>query len=843
MNGSSPALSQFETPFADIPVIKENETTSEPKGNFYSNYMMEVDSPFSRTYETTSAANTVSVAGEEYVQLLGELNDKDFENVMYELAAEMEDSWMGKISNEVAMGSNYIPFATQNAREYLSPVLREAEAMIEKAAEHFSGNNLADHSESEVESFFESMEFNHSSFTPAQEQFLGGVFNKIKNVVKKGVDLAKKGINAVGKLLPINQILKKIKGLIKPLLDKVLKFAIGKLPKNLQPHAQTLAHKFLNLETGIQEAAVSYEANFELESLQTEFDNHIAHLVFSPTESEAESLVADFEMSYETLERSNNYETGYSDNQPSLNVARQQFISELKSLQSGESPAPAIERFLPAAILALQPIIKVAITIIGRQRVIDFLAGLLAKLVEKYVPENVAKPLASSIIDVGMSAIGFETYELQKSDIAYEAIANTIQETIQNMGELNEASLNNSEDLTMQLLEAFEVAAANNFPSQYIREELRPSKQKALWVLMPRVGPAHFYKKYTHVFDISIDPQTANSVKTFRGLPLANFLRDKYGLDTNKPVKAKVHLYEATKNTTLPRISRYETLPGMNARQPKSWIQLQPLTKEASALLLKEPALGKDSTNQNLNNRHRTIAGQRFYYLEIDGARLRIPPVNRSRHGHVHAGAPGSNTESHSGDIQAVLNFVKSEIGINYYFSEEDAKNVVEKLNRNDFLGAAQAIRNAVKKVLNEMLLKNVTSKVKIIHEAIPELYLEHVADKEEQFAPLDLLGKVVGKDVIGKLIEQLVESVANKAYEAIAAFFKSRAAEFKSAQAEPQDGVTVKLFWKNIQGMGAIRTLINSLKGNLSIPNLSDLSLPKLTAPDIKILADKKFD
>ncbi|MBL0133789.1 MAG: hypothetical protein IPP79_07190 [Chitinophagaceae bacterium] len=84
------------------------KTTSEPKGNFYSNYMMEVDSPFSRTYETTSAANTVSVAGEEYVQLLGELNDKDFENVMYELAAEMEDSWMGKISNEVAMGSNYI---------------------------------------------------------------------------------------------------------------------------------------------------------------------------------------------------------------------------------------------------------------------------------------------------------------------------------------------------------------------------------------------------------------------------------------------------------------------------------------------------------------------------------------------------------------------------------------------------------------------------------------------------------------------------------------------------------------------------------------------------------------
>ncbi|MBL0133786.1 MAG: hypothetical protein IPP79_07175 [Chitinophagaceae bacterium] len=63
---------------------------------------------------------------------------------------------------------------------------------------------------------------------------------------------------------------------------------------------------------------------------------------------------------------------------------------------------------------------------------------------------------------------------------------------------------------------------------------------------MPRVGPAHFYKKYTRIRYQQLDLQTANSVKTFRGLPLANFLRDKYGLDTNKPVKAKVHLYGQT---------------------------------------------------------------------------------------------------------------------------------------------------------------------------------------------------------------------------------------------------------------------------------------------------------
>ena len=112
--------------------------------------------------------------------------------------------------------------------------------------------------------------------------------------------------------------------------------------------------------------------------------------------------------------------------------------------------------------------------------------------------------------------------------------------------------------------------------SQYIKEELRPTKQKALWIKMPRTTPVKYYKKYTHPYEITIDPQTASSVKIFRGLPLANFLRDKYGLDTSKPIKAKVFLYEAIRGTRLTMISRYENLPGLNARQPKAWIQLLP---------------------------------------------------------------------------------------------------------------------------------------------------------------------------------------------------------------------------------------------------------------------------
>lgn len=851
-NGINAELAMFETPFADVPISKETPTGNESAEPSYSNFGTDFESPFSRTYETNGDGHQVSQNSEEFVQLLGELDDPQFSNTLYELASEIEDTWLPKLSSEMAMGENYIPFTTQNAREYIQPFVNEVENTIERVAQHFSGNNLADHSDAEIEAFFSELGSSNISFTPAQEQLFGGVLGKIKSVVKKGVDLAKKGISAVGKIMPIGIVLNKIKALINPLLEKVLKFAIGKLPKNLQPHAQTLAKKFLNLETTItfEASGPDISSTGELDAIQTELDNYIAQLVFSPDEPETENLLINYEFSTEALERNNSYETGGL-NSASLDVARQQFINELKDLQDGESPAPAIERFLPVAIMALRPVVKMAISLIGRQKVINFLAGVLAKLVGKYVPETVAKPLAAKIIDVGMASIGFETYEMNKPDLAYEAIASTIEETVQNMGDLNETDLNDNEALTMHLLEAFETAAANNFPSEYIREDLRRSEKNALWVLKPRNGPKNFYKKFTHVFNITITPQASSAVTTFRKLPLADFLRDKLGLDPTKPIQAKVHLYEALGGTMLSKISKVENLPGLNATQPYSWVQFHPLTRQAASLLLKEPALGKKMDGKFLSRRHRTAIGQRFYYLEIPGARLKIiSKGNTNQKNQQGDRRTGSIAVPNSGDAQAVINFIKSEIRFNYYFSEESSLSVVEKLNKNDFLGAALFIRQSVRNVLNGILLKNVSNKVKIIHEAVPEMYLERMNEQPDEFSRDDVTNAIrggfglgAGKAVLTKIVEKLTDNLSERAYQALADFFKSRAAEFKQAQAQPQDGVTVKIVWNNISGMSAIRAVINAIRGNLSVVDLGKLSIPTISNPEIKIVADKKFD
>jgi polyhydroxyalkanoate synthesis regulator protein len=147
------------------------------------------------------------------------------------------------------------------------------------------------------------------------------------------------------------------------------------------------------------------------------------------------------------------------------------------------------------------------------------------------------------------------------------------------------------------------------------------------------------------------------------------------------------------------------------------------------------------------------------------------------------------------------------------------------------------------------MLKNNVGNKVKIIHEAMPEMFLENYTDQQEQFSfgnVTKAIGNIslnTGKELLTKLVEKLINKLSALANDAIANYFKSRAAEFKQAQAEPQDGITVQIIWMNIQGMASVKAVINAIRGNLSIPNLADLSLPNIPTPEVKISAGKKFE
>ena len=477
-NQYSSELYTYETPFADEVEQKTGENVNENKDYDIATaqYSGEFESPFLNTYENLSNAVPGSNAyAPEYVGLLAELEDSELENYLYNLAGELEDVLGNKISNEFAMGEAAVPYITQQANEYFSPLALEAETAIDKINEHYSNRTFNDLNELEMENFFNSLINEQHNLTPAQEQFFGSIIKKAKNVVKKGIEIAKQGAKLAGKFLPLGIILNKLKGLIKPLLGRVLKFATGKLPKNLQPYALSLAKKFLNLETVPLTGYTGQDNNEtpssgDLKGVSSEFDHMITNLVYAETEEEANIAVSNYTapQEFNVLEQETQ---SYGIGNQNLDTARAQLITDLKNLKQGESSAPALERFLPVAMMALKPVIRMALNALGRKKIIDFLAGFLAKLLDKYVPQQVAQPLAASIINAGLNVIGFETYERTNSDVAYEALVNTVEEVVNNLNAINENTLNNNESLAQHVFESFE----NSVPLFFNSSSLRPN--------------------------------------------------------------------------------------------------------------------------------------------------------------------------------------------------------------------------------------------------------------------------------------------------------------------------------------------------------------------------------
>ena len=102
------------------------------------------------------------------------------------------------------------------------------------------------------------------------------------------------------------------------------------------------------------------------------------------------------------------------------------------------------------------------------------------------------------------------------------------------------------------------------------------------------------YKKYTTVFTIVISPADGQNQLLHSGIcPCRTFYATSWDWILSKPVQARVHLFETIAGTKLSQISKHENLPGFGPSQPYSWIQLHPLSKHASALLINEPASGK----------------------------------------------------------------------------------------------------------------------------------------------------------------------------------------------------------------------------------------------------------
>ncbi|MGH7335541.1 MAG: hypothetical protein ACREKS_22905, partial [Candidatus Rokuibacteriota bacterium] len=623
------AVGHSSTPFLDFKSFVAEEAEA-PESEFRS--PPTARSPFLSVYELEDGESAVDgPTREAYSTLVNELYDEEFDEALFELLTDARSLHQDHLTSGHSQSE-----ADRLVTQRFSQLARESEAMVDAMAREFGRRDETGIVEREIETFLE--QYSPSvPVDPAFENFFGKLFKKIGKAVKKVAGKAWQGIETLG----LGPILGQIKALIKPLLDRVLQKAIGKLPEAVQPVAQKLAEKlgFARPKSAepvagaVSDSAgatgdspappesvgspVQAAAGSDPTTMQKEFDEQIAGALLAQDEVELTMEVA-------------RLRSGSSAAAPpvfaNLDDARDRFIHELDHLKAGESPEPYVQNFLPAVL----PALRLGMRLIGRPRVINFLAPLLARLIAKLIGPEQAPALSRAIVDAGLKLLNLEMSEQEKSGLAASAVAATVEETVNRVASLPDHILDNQELLEGFALEAFEQAAAANLPAVLSeatyrqRPELLEAGLNAAWLLMPLRGRKR-YKRCTRVFKVRITPHMAEEVESFEGVPLSDYLQDQLGLPEGAEVEAEVHLYEALPGTTVADIARSETeTPGLGAADEAAVSQLHPLTQEAASSLLGKPGLGRRSPFAS--NPWNVAAGQRLFHLVIPGRRpLTVP--------------------------------------------------------------------------------------------------------------------------------------------------------------------------------------------------------------------------
>ena len=784
----------------------ENGAVSQyvPFTPFQESYAFEPESPSAAAFET---APIVTPFVSEYAGVepeapqAGELRD-----LLFELYDEQFDEVLGELAHEAweAVTQRTEPFGevgtTQSAEQFLQewsePVRQAAETMLENMSQAASEHDLGSMSESEVDRFFEQFEPRDTGLEAHFENFLSGLWNKAKSFARKALDVAKKGLT----MIPgIGLLIGKLKALVMPILNRVLRIAIDKLPTTLQPLARQLAQRVLGVPAKETEAEFeAAPAAPDMSAVQRQFDFEAAALLFSADEAEQETVVQE---AVSASEREDAPAVAQ------LHDARARLVDQL---EAGVDPEQAMEQFIPA-VMAVLPIARTVIGVIGRQRVVGMLAKILAGFVQRYIPKEQATQLSSAIVDAGLRMLSLEApvgAEANGPQVGYEAVAQAVEDTVRRVSELDETVFEEPAQLEAAVTDAFHSAAAENFPPQMLLPEVQEASHPATWVVMPRGRRRrkHYYKKYTHVFDVEITPQLAESVTTFGGTKLAAVLKDQLGVVP--PVRARVHLYQAIPGTTLRRIAALErTIPGLG--KGAAAIQLQPLTVEAAGALLQHPKLGRNVPGSYLSARGAVAIGQRFYYLEIAGARPIPTPTG--------AGAPAVRRTT---TVNVTLDFPKDEFRVFLYFGESDAQQAAAAIRKQDLTSVLVLTKRVADAGVSVALSGDIKRHVKILSEAPQE----------------EIFGAAL-KELADSVKRLLIKKVEAWVGTAVAQYMKGSAGEFVAATEDPADGATIVVTIGSPPGAPIVRKLLGGeMVGGAMLAGLDKLFVgqPKLSAKTV---------
>jgi hypothetical protein len=796
---------KHRTPFLDVSSFAADEAeTVEYEETLLASTDYEVNTPFRSEFRLETQENMVTPEAEEFVSFLDELYDREFDEAVFQLVNEAADLYAARFEGEFMGEAAQQMEVKRMLEEHFSPLVYEIETLLETVSEDIEQKDLDTMSEAELDAFMDQYKPNRQ-LSPNFENLWGWVKKKAKKAIKKGIKWAKKKAKGVAKRL-LKAAMKKLKKYAKPWMEKIIKFAINKLPAKYRPIATILA-KRLGLKKEVEEdESIEEEAEIssDVTGFQQEFDMLLAGFLFAESEAEQELMLA---------ETSTAVEQETDDRLNRLDQAREHFVDGLGRLKEGESAAHLVENFIPAIL----PMVKLGLKFYGRPKLVKFLAKFVARLIKRWVGPKYTAPLSRAIVDLGLRLINLEATPEDEQRAAGEVVATTVEETVRRVAALPDHVLDNEELLEGYALEAFESAAAAYLPPvlpekvYHNRPNLRESSStKGTWLLRPS-GRRKFYKKFTGMSEVEIGPHMAQEIKTWGGVPLAFFLQDRLSIPAGKAVNARVHLFEAIPGTWLSRIAKYENhVTGLGTTAKSAWSQIHPLTPAAAAVLLREPGLGRSVKPRYLVNPLNVRVGQRFYFLEIpaESAAYTAPTASPT--------AVGRCCSTH-----LIMDFPGQRLQVKLFLGEAEAQEIAVNLRSQVPLGT----------VLSRLKASAAAGLQSALNMGIGMYHQVSIIHGRTASAPVsaDAL-KWVPPVVLERLTGKLTGWIEYNLYQ----FLKQQARDFIAAAQDPAIGITIRLEFYNPPGFSLLRRYLageavamRDLRFDESMPEARILIMP----------------
>jgi hypothetical protein len=797
MNGGSVSWTP-ETPFLSDP--HGGGATVRPASETQS---FALESPFLSEFSADGSPGARTPQAVAFAELLETLRDEEFDSALAGVAEEAaavaeETFYEGEEPGQQRLRQQ------QTAAFYLDGVASRAEAALERLAAETEGKDLSGMNEDSLGEYLEGFTPADSGASPVAEEFIKKLFKKATKAVSGAVKLAKRGLKVVGSMLPHTWILKKLIGMVRPMLTRVLRLAIDKLPVSIQPLARQLAGKFLGTQAPDAGTAGTQPSEPAEPTEPAATDP-------SAVASEVDTMIAGYTVEGEDFDRRISMEALLEDRQSSgsrsalsdLDHARTVFAARLSQMDQGEDPTPAVEQFVPAILGAL----KLGVRIIGRPKIVRFLAGHVAGLIRPHLgPEN-ANKLSNALVDAGLKLVQLEGESVDggMQRVASETIASTIEDTVSRLVQtLPTEEWESNTLLEAYARESFEQAAAANFPDDTVRGELHEAGEvKGVWS-RPR---GRRYKKYSRIPSVVLTPQIAKAIPSFRGVPLHAILRDRFGIVG--PIRVNVHLYEAVAGTTPGAITRGEgaanggalgsatppiggappTVPGSAptsgtpsgatsaGSDPATTSELHPLTEATAGLLLREPGLGRNVDEGFLESPNALAVGQRLYRLSVEGQR-------------GVAARQGRRTRR----LRARVDLARGEVRVLIYLSEATAQEIAQALRRKAPPGV---VLNLLRRAFEPQVRAQGEGPAEIV-----QVTSESLADTSE--ALTRRVHRGMGRTMRRALLASAVRAIAAE----LDRRYAQLAGEFDAAANADADGVTIRLTLSGVPWLAAVRRL-----------------------------------